>query len=174
VDIVSEEQRSYMMSRVKGADTKPELFLRSLLHRHGLRFRVASPKNRRLPGRPDLVLAGRNTVLFANGCFWHAHPGCPANRMPRSRTEFWHRKLRRNRRRDLSNWRELDRMGWRIVVVWTCALRLASQRERLGPVLDDILRRTNSHYSVAGTPAGNLSVRKLQVSNDRRANPNGA
>jgi DNA mismatch endonuclease (patch repair protein) len=121
MDVFTPEKRSEVMSKVKGRDTRPERVVRSLLHRMGLRFRknVSS-----LPGSPDVVLPGCGTAVFVHGCFWHRHRGCAAGaRVPRSNIRFWSRKFARNVARDARTRRELEGMGWRVVVVWECELR---------------------------------------------------
>ena len=105
------------MAGIQGKNTKPELVVRRYLHRKGLRFRL---HERKLPGRPDLVLSRYRTVVEVNGCFWHQHPGCRYAYMPASNQGFWKEKLAGNRLRDLRNWRALRRLGWRVIVVWEC------------------------------------------------------
>ena len=107
------------MSGIRGQDTKPELAVRRSLHALGFRYRI---HGRKLPGRPDLVLAGYRAVIFVNGCFWHGH-NCPLFRLPRTRTEFWAEKLGRNCRRGQGNYQKLAEAGWRIAIVWECALK---------------------------------------------------
>lgn len=119
MDRISPEHRSWNMSRIRGRDTTPERTVRSLLHGLGLRF---SLHKRDLPGKPDVVLPARGTVVFVHGCFWHQHPGCKLAVMPGTRTEFWKEKLGRNVGRDAENERALRRLGWRVVTVWECEL----------------------------------------------------
>lgn len=109
------------MSRVRGKDTKPEMMVRRLVHSMGYRYRLHSDK---LPGRPDMVFAGRRKVIFVHGCFWHRHGGdCPLTRMPKSRLDFWEPKLEKNRVRDQEKQRRLREMGWDYLIVWECQLR---------------------------------------------------
>ena len=122
-DIVSEEQRSYNMSRIRSKNTKPELIVRSMLHRIGYRFTVNGPKNKKLPGKPDIVLPKYKTVIFVHGCFWHLCPNCKAGRIPKTRTEWWKAKLEGNVERDARNQKELKRLGWKVVFVWECELK---------------------------------------------------
>lgn len=123
MDIVSEAQRAYNMSRIRSKNTKPELVVRSMLHRLGYRFTVNGPKNRQLPGRPDIVLPKYKAVIFVHGCFWHAHKGCKYATIPKTRTEWWKAKLEGNAERDARNQEELKELGWRVVVVWECELK---------------------------------------------------
>lgn len=127
-DVFSPEKRSEVMSRIRGQDTKPELALRSMLHRLGYRFTVKGVKNRSLPGRPDLVLAKFQTVIFVHGCFWHGHEGCAHFRLPKSRRKWWTAKIEGNRARDTRNENELRALGWHVVTIWECALKNASSR----------------------------------------------
>lgn len=120
VDVVKPEVRSRMMSRIRGRDTQPERLIRSGLWAHGFRFQL---HKRELPGRPDLVLPKWRTVVFVNGCFWHAHEGCPYFRLPASRPDFWKDKLEKNRRRDVRAVNQLVAEEWKVITVWECALR---------------------------------------------------
>lgn len=118
-DVLSDTQRKHCMSAIKGGNTKPELIIRRGLHRLGFRFRLHDKK---LPGRPDLVFASKRTALFVNGCFWHCHE-CSLFKWPRTRESFWRDKLLRNRQRDAETYHQLEDQGWRILVIWECALR---------------------------------------------------
>lgn len=119
MDTLSREQRSERMSRVKGKDTKPEMKVRRLIHRLGFRYRLHVAD---LPGKPDLVFAGKKSVIFVHGCFWHRHRGCPLCRMPKSKLDFWKSKLEGNRKRDSRNQQKLRKEGWRVLIVWECQL----------------------------------------------------
>src|ERR1035437_3283994 len=116
-DRLSKERRSWNMSRIQGKDTKPEMVVRSLLHRLGYRFRL---HGKGLPGRPDIVLPKYRTVVFVHGCSWHRHRGCRNCTTPRNNRRFWMKKFEGNVRRDKLNWRALVELGWRVVVVWEC------------------------------------------------------
>jgi DNA mismatch endonuclease (patch repair protein) len=118
-DTVDKETRSRIMGRVRGKDTVPEMLVRRLVFSLGYRYRLHDP---RLPGKPDLVFAGRRKVIFVHGCFWHRHDGCALARLPKSRTEFWTRKLGGNKERDIKNQTALRELGWRALVVWECSL----------------------------------------------------
>lgn len=119
-DIVDPMTRSRMMAGIRGVDTRPEMLIRRYLHRQGFRYRL---HDRRLPGRPDLVLPRWGAVVQVQGCFWHAHEGCPLFRFPNTRREFWEKKLLANRQRDEGNHTALVFSGWRVATVWECALR---------------------------------------------------
>jgi len=118
-DVVSPEIRSRMMSGIKGANTKPEIIIRKKLHALGFRFRLHSKK---LPGKPDIVLPRYRAVIFINGCFWHMHD-CHLFKWPATRTDFWQSKLTGNRKNDCLHLEELQRSGWRVLVIWECALK---------------------------------------------------
>ena len=119
-DVFTREQRSRIMRRVKGRDTKPELLVRSLVHRMGFRFRV---QGRDLPGNPDIVLPRHRKVIFVHGCFWHGHKRCPRSKRPATNKAFWNRKLDGNVERDKRFRRELRRLGWKALIVWECETR---------------------------------------------------
>jgi len=133
MDRIAPEDRSRLMSRVRSADTKPEMIVRRRLHAAGLRFRL---HRRDLPGRPDLVLPRLRIAVFVHGCFWHGHEECDrGRRRPKTRTEFWDRKLRENRDRDARVAAELQALGWRVVTVWECETkRLEDLEQALEPV----------------------------------------
>ena len=116
-DIVDSKTRSRMMAAVAQKNTKPEVALRRLLHRSGLRFRLHDPG---LPGRPDIVFPKYRAVIFVHGCFWHRHQRCSRTTTPKTRRGFWQQKFEENVRRDRKNVRELEESGWRVFVVWEC------------------------------------------------------
>ncbi|WP_421950798.1 very short patch repair endonuclease [Pelagibacterium sp.] len=118
-DVVPPHVRSRMMAGIRGTDTRPELALRRGLHRLGFRFRL---HDRKLPGKPDLVFPRYRAVLFAHGCYWHGHD-CHLFRWPQTRQDFWRQKIERNREVDTRTERELTATGWRIGIVWECALK---------------------------------------------------
>lgn len=119
VDVVTPDVRSAMMAGIRGKNTKPELLLRSGLHRAGFRFRL---HDRRLPGKPDLVFPKYRAVIFVHGCFWHGHE-CRLFRWPKSRAGFWREKIERNRETDKRAEAALVSAGWRCAIVWECALK---------------------------------------------------
>lgn len=119
-DSFSIETRSYVMSRIRGKDTKPELVVRKYLFSRGLRYRV---NDKRYPGNPDIVFPRYKTAVFVNGCFWHSHEGCPVSHIPQTNLEYWEPKLRRTIQRDLYNYAALRADGWNVIVVWECELK---------------------------------------------------
>ncbi|MBN2685857.1 MAG: DNA mismatch endonuclease Vsr [Pontiellaceae bacterium] len=123
MDHLTPEKRSWNMAQIKGRNTRPELIVRSMLHRAGYRFTVNGPKNRKLPGRPDIVLPKYKTVIFVHGCFWHRHKGCKRTTTPSTNAEFWKQKFDRNVANDRKNARELKKLGWNVITVWECELQ---------------------------------------------------
>ncbi|WP_167632205.1 very short patch repair endonuclease [Mariprofundus ferrooxydans] len=118
-DIVDHKTRSRMMSGIKGKNTKPEIYIRKLLHKHGFRFRIHVAS---LTGKPDMVLKRYKAVIFVHGCFWHAHH-CHLFKQPSTRPEFWQTKIAGNRERDAVNIKALNDSGWRVLTIWECSLK---------------------------------------------------
>ena len=125
-DHLTIEQWHKNMAAVRSKDTKPEMVVRKYLWSRGFRYRVNNP---RLPGHPDIVLRKYHTCIFVNGCFWHGHEGCKYYRVPKTNTEFWERKISRNRERDREEQKQLARMGWHCITVWECELK-GERREK--------------------------------------------
>ena len=119
-DTMTPEQRSRCMAAVHSKDTKPEVLVRKFLFSKGLRFRVC---DRKLPGKPDIVLPKYKTVVFIDGCFWHGHEECKYYRLPHTRTDFWQSKINTNKLRDRRNDTDLTDAGWRIIRLWECEIR---------------------------------------------------
>ena len=132
-DVFTPAERSAVMRRVKGRNTQPELKLRRLLTRLGLRYRL---HRKDLPGSPDIAMIGRKTAIFMHGCFWHGH-GCKRGaRQPKANADYWIAKIARNRTRDAANIAKLQAMSWRAVVAWECELKdEAVLEERLSALL---------------------------------------
>ena len=121
-DNLSPQDRSWCMSRIRSRDMKPELAVRSMVHRLGYRFRL---HRRDLPGAPDMLLPRHKAIIFVNGCFWHWHPDpdCPIAGLPKSNLGYWEPKLTRTRFRDQEHLASLEASGWKVLVVWECQLR---------------------------------------------------
>lgn len=119
-DFLSPKQRSHTMSNIHGKDTKIERSVRSNLHKKGFRFRKNTAK---LPGHPDIALPKYYAVIFIHGCFWHGHSGCNKSSLPTTRSEFWKDKISATTVRDKKKIDELSAMGWRVAIVWQCALK---------------------------------------------------
>ena len=161
VDVVDAATRSRMMSGIRGRNTKPERLIRSLLHRRGFRFRIDV---RDLPGRPDIVLPRYHAVVFVHGCFWHGH-GCHLFKWPQTRPEFWREKIGRNRGNDERAVEALRAAGWRVAIVWECALRRANRDvEGVIQQLADWLTEARSPGKTTARPAGSGDHDTLEVS----------
>ena len=158
-DTLTAAQRSWTMARVRSTNTKPELMIRSLLHRMGYRFR-ANLAN--LPGKPDIVLPKFRTVVFVHGCFWHRHPGCRHASTPSARREYWTAKFDRNAERDKRNKRLLHTLGWTVIVVWECQVLKdpAGVAERIAQCFDP-------HF--CGIPCVAKSPRELLKAAEKRS-----
>ena len=129
MDRLSPQQRSLIMSHIRGKDTRPELAVRRMLHGLGYRYRLHA---RDLPGTPDLVFRSRRKAVFVHGCFWHKHTKCPIAGIPTSNCDYWIPKLARTKERDRQNYRKLRRLGWKVFVIWECELAdLAKLRVRV-------------------------------------------
>jgi DNA mismatch endonuclease (patch repair protein) len=127
--------RSYNMSKIRSKDTKPELLVRSFLHRQGIRFRLHSKK---ILGKPDLVLPKYKSVIFVNGCFWHGHEGCKDFKIPKTNIEYWKKKIETNIERDKKSYAALVCQGWRIIVVWGCELESSRKEQTLKKTVETI------------------------------------
>ena len=117
MDVFKKGKRSWIMSRIKGADTAPERLVRSLVHRMGFRFRL---HRKDLPGSPDIVLPKHLKIIFVHGCFWHGHKPCKRGTLPESNREFWVRKISKNKERDQRTAKQLKKLGWQVLVIWQC------------------------------------------------------
>lgn len=119
-DTVSKQKRSEIMSHVTGKETKPEIMVRKYLFARGLRYR----KNvKQLPGTPDIVFPKYKTAVFVNGCFWHGHKGCKYSHLPSTNLEYWEKKIADNLERDERKTRKLEKLGYRVLIVWQCQLK---------------------------------------------------
>jgi DNA mismatch endonuclease (patch repair protein) len=135
VDNLSKHTRSRIMRAIKARHTRPELRVRSIIHRLGFRFRLY---DKRLPGKPDLAFRSRKKVIFVHGCFWHAHQKCSLSHVPKY--QFWREKLAANVKRDRRAVRAIEAMGWKSLIVWECELRhehnvKSKVKKFLGPLL---------------------------------------
>ena len=137
-DVHDKQTRSYNMSKIHNKDTKPEELVRKYLFSLGFRYRK---NDRRLPGKPDIVLPKYQTVIFVNGCFWHGHEGCRYFVWPQNNADFWKEKIGGNIFRDTKIIAELQSAGWQVITVWECELKPA-KREATLIALVDALRTT--------------------------------
>ena len=140
MDVHDSKTRSYNMSCIKGKRTKPEEIVARYLFSQGFRYRRSV---RSLPGTPDIVLKKYNTVIFVNGCFWHMHENCRYSVMPENHKEFWAEKLLKNKERDEKKKRQLEQMGWNVIVVWECQLKGEEKLPALEKLKSDVLKGGN-------------------------------
>ncbi|KAA3661717.1 MAG: DNA mismatch endonuclease Vsr [Calditrichaeota bacterium] len=147
-DIVTPKKRSAMMSGIKGKNTKPELLIRKALYGQGFRYRLHHPK---LPGKPDIVMAKYNSIIFIHGCFWHMH-GCHLFKWPSTRPDFWHNKIQGNQKKDSENLQKLFKNGWRVLIIWECSLK-GKEKLDFDFLLEQIIKWINSNcqfYEITG------------------------
>ena len=116
-DTFTKSERSEIMSRISSKHTSPEIVVRKALYRLGFRYRLHDKK---LPGKPDIVIKQAKTAIFVNGCFWHQHKGCKRRSVPKSNLKYWKGKLKANVERQRADIKELKRLGWKIFIVWEC------------------------------------------------------
>ena len=134
-DVHTSQQRSYNMSRIKGKDTKPEMLVRKFLHANGYRYKLHDKK---LPGKPDIVLPKYHTVIFVHGCFWHGHTNCNYFVVPKTRTKWWTDKTNRNKANDEKAVKALKKGEWKIINVWECNLKPVKVEKTLNSLLKKI------------------------------------
>ncbi|MDX9882311.1 MAG: DNA mismatch endonuclease Vsr [Prolixibacteraceae bacterium] len=119
-DVHDKRTRSYNMSQIKSKDTKPEILVRKFLFSKGFRYRLHDKK---LPGKPDIVLQKYKTIIFIHGCFWHGHNNCKYFVVPKTRTEWWLKKIERNKQLDCDNFQVLQKLGWKVLTIFECELK---------------------------------------------------
>lgn len=136
MDVHDKKTRSYNMSCIKGKDTKPEEIVRKYLFSQGFRYRK---NDKRLSGKPDIVLPKYKPVIFINGCFWHKHEGCKSFVWPKNNAEFWKKKIESNIVRDKKQYNELQNEGWHVLVVWECELKKKQRMDTLESLVNEIL-----------------------------------
>lgn len=124
MDRHTKKVRSENMRRIRSKDTRPELAVRRIVHSLGYRYRL---HRKDIPGRPDMVFPGRRKVIFVHGCFWHQHAACGQNRVPKSNRNYWTKKLRRNKERDVNIRSELFELQWESLVIWECEVSDAEE-----------------------------------------------
>ena len=120
MDHLTKEKRSLNMRKIGSKNTKPELLVRKMLHRKGIRFRLHAKD---LPGKPDISNKSKGFAIFVNGCFWHQHEGCKRANIPKSNKEYWVPKLERNVKRQKDNIKSLIEMGMKPHVIWECEVK---------------------------------------------------
>jgi DNA mismatch endonuclease (patch repair protein) len=133
-DVHDKATRSYNMSRIKNKDTKPEMLVRKFLFANGFRYRL---NDKKLPGKPDIVLPKYKTVIFVNGCFWHGHENCKYFKLPGTRTEWWKEKIEKNIDNDLRKHLQLIELGYKVLIIWECEIK---NNGFYNTIIDDIRR----------------------------------
>jgi DNA mismatch endonuclease (patch repair protein) len=134
-DVHNKEQRSYNMSRIRSAHTKPEMLVRKFLHAKGFRYKL---HDKTLPGKPDLVLPKYKTVIFIHGCFWHGHEHCKYYVVPKTKTEWWLNKINGNIANDAKAATALQQAGWKIITVWECELKPGKVEDTLAGIAQNL------------------------------------
>ena len=153
MDKMTKEQRHRCMAAIKSKGTRPEILVREYLFARGFRYRLNHP---RLPGHPDIVLRKYRTVIFVNGCFWHGHEGCDSFKMPKTNTDFWEKKIRRNKQRDIDEQRQIASRGWHCSTVWEWQLKPHCRQQTLASLAQALYRiyradSTVRHYRLRGS-----------------------
>lgn len=146
-DNLTTAQRKSCMSKIRGTNTKPEQRIRRELWHRGFRYLI---NDVRLPGKPDLVLPKYRTVIFVHGCFWHGHTGCKKFSLPKTNEEYWWPKIARNQQRDQEVWRQLEAIGWSVIIVWECELRKVKLEETINRVQTELIRNREAYLSIVG------------------------
>jgi DNA mismatch endonuclease (patch repair protein) len=134
-DVHDKKTRSYNMSQIRGKNTKPEILVRKFLFSHGFRYRL---HDKRLPGKPDIVLPKNKAVIFVNGCFWHGHEGCRYFVIPKTRTEWWVDKIEHNKITDAHNFQVLQQLGWSVLIIFECELSKHNRDKTLNELVSKI------------------------------------
>ena len=145
MDKMTKEQRHRCMSAIKSKGTRPEILVRKYLFARGFRYRLNHP---RLPGHPDIVLRKYRTVIFVNGCFWHGHDNCDSFKMPKTNTDFWQKKINRNKQRDIDEQRQIAAMGWHCITIWECQLKPHCRQQTLESLAQTLYRIYLADHSV--------------------------
>lgn len=134
-DVHDAKTRSYNMSKIRNKDTKPEIIVRKFLFSKGFRYRIHDKK---LPGKPDIVLPKYRTVIFVHGCFWHGHEECKYYIVPKTRTDWWLNKINGNRAKDVLNFNQLEEKGWKIITIFECELKGDKKDKTLNELITNI------------------------------------
>ncbi len=153
-------QRHLNMAAIRSVSTKPELKLRHALWHSGFRYRV---NDKRLPGKPDIVLPKYRTTIFVHGCFWHGHNGCKYASIPKTNTDFWTEKITRNRQRDQDVWRQLEAKGWSVIIVWECELK----KDQLQDTIDKVSLTIRNNGKVLQQTRDTRNKARLQYHAER-------
>jgi DNA mismatch endonuclease (patch repair protein) len=142
-DVQDKQTRSYIMSRIKGKNTKPEILVRKFLFSKGFRYRIHV---KALPGNPDIVLTKYKTVIFVNGCFWHGHKGCIYFKLPKTNTEWWLHKIKRTWVREKNAEIKLNVLGWKVIIIWECELKPNKIQDTFHMLTELIQKKYRNEY----------------------------
>lgn len=141
-DVHDKVTRSYNMSQIKSKNTKPEILVRKYLFANGFRYRL---NDKKLPGKPDIVLPKYKTVIFVNGCFWHGHENCKYFKLPDTRAEWWKDKIDKNKAKDNDSIQKLKNEGWQVLVIWECDLKNKEKEEVLNNLYSKIINKIDTN-----------------------------
>jgi DNA mismatch endonuclease (patch repair protein) len=136
MDIWDKKKRSKVMSKIRSKNTKPEMAVRKALFAKGYRYRINYKK---LPGKPDIAFPKYKTAIFVHGCFWHGHKDCKDSHIPKTNTDFWTKKINRNKERDRNNTIQILSMGWKVLTIWDCEIQQKGNIESLIQKIADLL-----------------------------------
>jgi len=159
-DKLTPEQRHRCMSSIRGKNTRPEMIVRKYLFGRGFRYRL---HNKRLPGKPDIILRKYRTVILVNGCFWHGHEGCRYYRLPTTNTEFWRHKIELNQARDLRERIDLRNLGWHVVQIWECQLKPKEREQTLKSLEETLYRIFLSDREIKTHKSINYTEREFEM-----------
>ena len=135
-DVHNSKTRSFNMSRIKAKDTQPEMLVRKFLHTNGFRYTLHDKK---LAGKPDIVLPKYKTIIFIHGCFWHGHTNCKYYKVPQTRTQWWLNKINTNKANDAKAVKALKKNGWKVITVWECKLKPGTIEKTLSGILQKLV-----------------------------------
>jgi DNA mismatch endonuclease (patch repair protein) len=134
-DVHDKATRSYNMSQIRSSNTKPEMLVRKFLHAQGYRY---SLHNKKLPGKPDIVLNKHKTIIFIHGCFWHGHNNCKYFVVPKTRTQWWMKKINTNQINDVKAVKALKKDGWKVITIWECKLKPSKLQKTLSGLINKL------------------------------------
>ncbi|HEN5186922.1 very short patch repair endonuclease [Klebsiella pneumoniae] len=161
-DTVDKNKRSQIMSQVRSQNTRPELIIRKMLYAQGIRYRLYRSD---LPGKPDLCLGKYKAIIFIHGCLWHWH-GCSRSRIPSTNTEYWKQKIVRNQNRDQKQIRQLISMGWRILIIWECAIKKKTIAQTSSLIHEWLLNREMLYNQIEPLNKKEVQLNELYLLSD--------
>ncbi len=140
-DVHDIETRSYNMSQIRSKNTKPEMIVRKYLFSKGFRYKI---HDKRLPGKPDIVLPKYRTVIFVHGCFWHGHEGCKYFSIPKTNSDWWKEKIQKNKKLDIKYLHALEFEGWKVMRIFECELKSQTIERTLLQLVNDLEANGNT------------------------------